>query len=938
MSTPEEPKAVRLYVSVAVGVYDHYEALPRAVADAEAVRELLHSLSYEARVVSDPSREAVVDELEKALPQEPLPKGGALILMWAGHGERTAGSSLHLVARNTRPRSVPVLTPELLAQLAARTGASQILLILDTCYSGGGAVPALEVAEAVLAAVPPEAERVWFGVVTSAQALEKARDGVFAERLGKLLREGPSTPELKLRWSAHNACVRGDDLIDALVKEWDAEQQPVFVQQGNAWTMLPNPRFDPQAPARVVEHLLLAARGIGPGEEGFFFTGRAAPLARIVEWLRAGEPGIMVVTGPPGCGKSAVVGRIVSLSNPAERALLLRHGPLEHADPGEESVHAHVHARALTVEQVVRSIDEQLVRIGLLPPNAAGPRNRGDLLGDIERSGRRPLIVVDGLDEAGHGAWAIADDVMRLLAPVSRVLIGTREVAAPDEGASLIQRLAPGELIDLGDEELREATGEDVHGYVAKRLASAAPPAMEPREIAAAILRLAREEEEGVFLLARVVTAQLRAQPIDTAIPGWEAQLSRSLAAAFERDLARTPALRRGELELPQAAGELLAALTWGKGAGFPDDLWALAAGVLSPSGTDYTRDDVYWLLALAGRYVVEAGEGGRSVYRLSHQRLTEHLRSRFDPPGEAAREVRAAALAAALVERYFVLLDAGETPSAVTYLWRHVWLHCAEGGPAGIQALRRLVERDAAAFRSDLALALDNLGGRYSERGRRQEALAPSEEAVRLYRDLAAGDPAFRSNLAIALSNLGVRRSEIGRRREALAPTEEAVETCRDLAAANPAFLPNLATALGNLGVRYSELGRRHEALAPAEEAVEIYRGLAAANPAFLPNFAIALTNLSVRYSELGRRREALAPTTEAIETLRGLAVVNPEFLPSLATGLSNLGVFYSELGQGTRPSLRAKRPSGSTATSPPPTRRSCPPSPPRSASRSPL
>src|SRR5208282_224049 len=89
------------------------------------------------------------------------------------------------------------------------------------------------------------------------------------------------------------------------------------------------------------------------------------------------------------------------------------------------------------------------------------------------------------------------------------------------------------------------------------------------------------------------------------------------------------------------------------------------------------------------------------------------------------------------------------------------------------------------------------------------------------------------------------------GYRMEAVAPAEEAVQLYRELAAANPAFLPDLASALTNLGNRYSEVGRRQDALAPAEEAVQLYRELAGTNPAFLPNLAGALTNLGNRYSE---------------------------------------------------------------------------------------
>jgi len=61
-------------------------------------------------------------------------------------------------------------------------------------------------------------------------------------------------------------------------------------------------------------------------------------------------------------------------------------------------------------------------------------------------------------------------------------------------------------------------------------------------------------------------------------------------------------------------------------------------------------------------------------------------------------------------------------------------------------------------------------------------------------------------------LNNLGNRYSEVGRRADALAPTEEAVTLYRELAAANPAFLPNLAMALNNLGNHYSEVGRRDD------------------------------------------------------------------------------------------------------------------------------
>jgi tetratricopeptide (TPR) repeat protein len=96
---------------------------------------------------------------------------------------------------------------------------------------------------------------------------------------------------------------------------------------------------------------------------------------------------------------------------------------------------------------------------------------------------------------------------------------------------------------------------------------------------------------------------------------------------------------------------------------------------------------------------------------------------------------------------------------------------------------------------------------------GRRDEALASTEEAVALYRELAEASPAaYLPDLAMALNNLGAQLSEVGRRDEALASTEEAVALYRELAEASPAaYLPDLAIALNNLGNRLADRGLGH-------------------------------------------------------------------------------------------------------------------------------
>ena len=884
----------RLYLGVGISSYGDaaFADLPKAVDDIESLGAYLHRhRGYRKESIPNPTEDEARAALKHHLKKDALPPGSALVLLWSGHGEM-APEALHLIARDTEQGAAPDLTPESLASFIARCGATQALLLLDTCYSGSGVFDAQRVVDLVKRERADD--RPWFGVLASASDFERARDGVFVARLLRLLKDGPSNPAQRTRWSAHNEGVRGDDVMDSLGKEWDIPgQKPksASTNVANAWPMFPNPRFNPDAPERVVEHLLLAAEGRAPDEDGVYFTGRTAQLDALVQWIHAGEPGVFVVKGPAGSGKSAIAGRIVSLSNPAQRARLAAAGPLGSADPGEGTVDAHVHARRLTVDQVVEAIDRQLVRHGVLPSlPGGGERNRGELLGGLERIIHRPLIVLDGLDEAGEEVWAIADDVVGLLAGSARVLIATRPLPSRAQGKpDLLQALAPQRIIDLGDPDLSDSTQHDVAAYVRKRLAGCDPEHMEATKVAEAILRSSNRAEEGAFLLAQVVTSQLRTAPIDTSLPGWEGALSRSIEEAFARDLDR--------VDDPARVRELLAALAWAYGSGLPDDLWPLVATALSTTGGNFTREDVHSVLGSAGRYIVEDGDGTRAVYRLSHQRLANQLH----PPAKAveldAYHAQAARVANALVVRYRDLLTTGLQPKDRPYLWRYTWRHCADGGPAGIAALRELVEVDRDAFLPDLASALNNLGNRYSEVGRRQEALAPTEEAVRLRRALAQDNPAFLPDLAMALNNLGICYSELGRRQEALAPTEEAAETYRALAQDNPAFLPDLASALNNLGNRYSELGRRQEALAPTEEAVRLRRALAQDNPAFLPDLASALNNLGNRYSELGRRQEALAPTEEAVRLRRALAQDNPAFLPDLATSIGAISYVLAEL-----------------------------------------
>ncbi|MGH3811595.1 MAG: hypothetical protein ACRDUV_03935 [Pseudonocardiaceae bacterium] len=251
------------FVGIGVGSYEHaeYQALPCAVSDVRQLADLL--TGFEGAPLVDPTRNQVSDHLE-LLPNS-LSGGGSLVLLWSGHG-RPLERDLRLITTDSPAHQGAGISAVEVVRQAALSGAGQLLFVFDTCYAGAVA-SAASVAVALLQAVPSEDEQVWVGVLASCAPTQTALDGVFGQRLRALLRDGPRDADQRRRWSAHNEQIYGDDLCRALLKDWgDGTQQPGFHSNGAAEFMLPNPLFDAGAPAQVVEHLLLAARG-GPSAD-----------------------------------------------------------------------------------------------------------------------------------------------------------------------------------------------------------------------------------------------------------------------------------------------------------------------------------------------------------------------------------------------------------------------------------------------------------------------------------------------------------------------------------------------------------------------------------------------------------------------------------------------------------------------------------------------
>ena len=215
----------------------------------------------------------------------------------------------------------------------------------------------------------------------------------------------------------------------------------------------------------------------------------------------------------------------------------------------------------------------------------------------------------------------------------------------------------------------------------------------------------------------------------------------------------------------------------------------------------------------------------------------------------------------------------------------------------------RRLAAQRPAAFERDVAGTLNNLGNVQTGLGEREAARASYEEALEIRRRLAAQHPAaFEPDVAGTLNNLGTVQSDLGEREAGRASFEEALPIYRRLAAQHSAaFEPDVAMTLNNLGNVQSGLGEREAARASYEEALEIRRRLAAQHPAaFEPDVAMTLNNLGNVQSDLGEREAARVSFEEALPIYRRLVGQHPAaFEPAVATTLNNLGAAQSDLGE---------------------------------------
>ena len=105
-----------------------------------------------------------------------------------------------------------------------------------------------------------------------------------------------------------------------------------------------------------------------------------------------------------------------------------------------------------------------------------------------------------------------------------------------------------------------------------------------------------------------------------------------------------------------------------------------MPSGTAGSAGTTWAGCWMSW----AG-YIIQDGEAGVAVYRLAHQSLADHIRPPFVPSYRQVFDPQALPVAAALLDRYALLLANGVPVTGPGYLWRYAWPPvAAAGGRAG--------------------------------------------------------------------------------------------------------------------------------------------------------------------------------------------------------------------------------------------------------------
>jgi WD40 repeat protein len=432
------------------------------------------------------------------------------------------------------------------------------------------------------------------------------------------------------------------------------------------WTLMTDPEGR--------RHWRPRARGVSvDSERGYRFRGRKAALTSIRDWLDRSAPDrkVLVVTGAPGAGKSAVLGRIVTTADKAATDQLPRNDTAVRATTG--SVACAVHAKSKTALEIAQQIAEAA--------SAAIPHRISDFptaLRDAlsERAGPRFNVVIDALDEARTPAEArtvIAKVILPLAETCAdvgaQVVVGARR--SDLDGDLLTAFGESAKVVDLDKPEF--FAEEDLAAYALAMLQlegdeRADNPYADDAIANPVATRIARLSG-GNFLVAGL-TARTHGLHDETAADPRELTFSSHVDDAMREYLSRIPDMEGVSAET------LLLPLAYAESPGLPVPLWRVAVKALDMGDVPEVSLRRFARLPAAS-YLLESagGDGEGAAFRLFHQALNDALlreRSKVAEPRDDER---------ALTRTFLATGQEAGWNHAPAYLLRALPGHAARAG-----------------------------------------------------------------------------------------------------------------------------------------------------------------------------------------------------------------------------------------------------------------
>ncbi|MGR3866965.1 AAA family ATPase [Streptomyces graminifolii] len=699
------------------------DALEDAPGHAARVAEILEEFRYTQRPTATVQGQADYAKLVEAAVE--AEDADVLIVHIVGHGELADGSSekLYILGSDGDRLERPVGGWIDLIEDHPQRHRPITLFVLDVCYAGQAAVTAwhsrMDVDKRrawVLAATGPDKQAFGYRLSRAlVRVLEKYRD--------LEVRFDPS-----LQYIPPGTVWRDiDRTVSELAEQTNGLPQSILTSlvPGHAdlshLPFFPNPSYAPHSsttapdlPPEITrladwaadpEHFMRRAGGGEPVDRDWtegYFTGRTAQLDTLTAWLDddTAAPGLRLVTGKAGAGKSALLGILLCAAHPALR----RHtrslwAGLDDHVPGENNRIAAVHARRLGLDDITASLARQLRHI-TTPDTSPSPDeetqdsagNPAQHLLNLLPSDSPPVtIVIDALDEALRPQ----DITTALLLPLARhaqtagsrlrLLVASRKDnrfdqllrLAPDAAACTdLSTIAPHEICrDVTAYVKRLLTAEGPYtraalrpvrdtlaGTIAETLTTHTPTGREGHDTPAL--------EWGEFLTAGLYTHHLLATP-----PATTPEDAARLGRAVPRNL-----LELLELDLQRHADRIhlrpvLTALAFAQGRGMPESVLVHATAAFTADGDPrLSLRDLYALLDGEARFYLrrDIDTDGTTLYRLFHEGLADWLRRPTSPPSAEAPTWTTNPLSGQAERLFEGLLDCVPRDPAGGMLWQH--------------------------------------------------------------------------------------------------------------------------------------------------------------------------------------------------------------------------------------------------------------------------